>query len=164
MPTSSTPRVQLDAFIAKFNPAVAAVARDALRIMERRLPGATRLVYDNYNALAIGFGPSDRASDAVFSIAVFPRWVSLFFFQGVELPDPDRLLKGTGNRVRHIVLRDAGDLELPAIRALLKEALAIADPPIPARGKAPLIIRSVSARQRSRRPPKATSRAALRRP
>lgn len=164
MPSSSTPRVQLDAFIAKFDPAVAAVARDALRIMEKRLPGATRIVYDNYNALAIGFGPSDRASDAVFSIAVFPRWVSLFFFQGVELSDPDRLLKGAGNRIRHIVLQEARDLERPEIRALMREALAIADPPIPNRGKAPLIIRSVSPKQRSRRPPKATSRAAPRRP
>jgi hypothetical protein len=165
MPSSSMPRAQLDAFIGKFNPDVAAMARGALRIMEKRLPGATRLVYDNYNALAIGFGPSERASDAVFSIAVFPRWVSLFFFQGVELSDPDRLLKGTGNRIRHIVRRDARDLDLPGIRALMKQALAIADPPIPARGKAPLVIRSVSAKQRSRRPSKpATSRAAPRRP
>ena len=164
MPTPSTPRAQLDAFIGKFNPEVAAVARAALRIMEKRLPAATRIVYDNYNALAIGFGPSERASDAIFSIAVFPRWVSLFFFQGVELSDPDRLLKGTGNRIRHIVLRDARELDRPAIRALMKEALAIADPPIPARGKAPLIIRSVSARQRPRRPRQTTSRAAPRRP
>jgi hypothetical protein len=160
-----TPQRQLASFIDKFSPEVAATARDALRIMEKRLPGATRIVYDNYNALAIGFGPCERASDVVLSIAVFPRWVSLFFFQGVELSDPDRLLKGTGNRIRHIVLRDARDLDLPGIRALMKQALAIADPPIPARGKAPLVIRSVSARQRSRRPSKtATSRAAPRRP
>jgi hypothetical protein len=165
MPSSSTPRSQLDSFIEKFSPRVAASARHALRIMEKRLPGATRIVYDNFNALAIGFGPSERASDAVFSIAVFPRWVSLFFLQGVDLSDPDRLLQGTGNRIRHIVLSDARDLELPAIRALMKEALAIADPPIPARGDAPLIIRSVSAKQRPRRPSKAaTSRDAPRRP
>ena len=147
-----TPQRQLAGFIDKFSPDVAAVARDAVRIMEKWLPGATRLVYDNYNALAIGFGPSERASDALFSIAVFPRWVSLFFFQGTELSDPDKLLKGTGNRIRHIVLSDARDLEQPAIRALIDEALAIADPPIPRRGKAPLIIRSVSAKQRPRRP------------
>jgi Domain of unknown function (DU1801) len=165
MPSASTPRGQLDSFIEKFSPQVAAIARHALRIMEKRLPGATRIVYDNYNALAIGFGPSDRASDAVFSIAVFPRWVSLFFFQGVALSDPDRLLKGTGTRIRHIVLNDARELDLPAIRALMKEALAIADPPIPAHSKAPLIIRSVSAKQRPRRPSKAaTSRDAPRRP
>ena len=143
---------QLESFIDKFSPEVAVVAREALRIMEKRLPGATRLVYDNYNALAIGFGPSERASDAVFSIAVFPRWVSLFFFQGIELEDPDKLLKGTGKTIRHIVLRDARALEQPAIRELMHDALTIADPPIPKLGKGQLIIKSVSPKQRPRRP------------
>ena len=46
------------------------------------------------NALAIGFGPTERASEAIFSIAVFPRWVSLFFLQGAGLPDPDGILQG----------------------------------------------------------------------
>ena len=147
-----TPRRQLAASIAKFSPEVAATARATLRIMEKRLPGATRIVYDNYNALAIGFGPSERASDVVFSIAVFPRWVTLFFFNGTELSDPERLLKGKGSRIRHIVLQEARDLERPGIRALMREALAIAEPPIPTRGKPPLIIRSISVRQRPRRP------------
>jgi len=54
--------------------------------MRARLPGAVELVYDNHNALAIGFGPTERASDAVFSIALFPRWVSLFFLRGRTSP------------------------------------------------------------------------------
>jgi hypothetical protein len=66
--------------------------------MRRRLPGATELIYDNYNALAIGFGPGERSSDAVFSIAVWPRWVSLFFLRGTRLHDPGKLLKGLERR------------------------------------------------------------------
>ena len=66
----STPAAQLKSFLAKYSPEVAAVARDALAAMRRLVPGATELVYDNYNALAIGFGATDRSSDAVFSIAV----------------------------------------------------------------------------------------------
>ena len=77
-----TARQQLDSFIAKYSPEVASVARQAFRWMRKKFPRATVLVYDNYNALAIGFGPSERASDAVFSIAVFPRWTNLFFLQG----------------------------------------------------------------------------------
>src|ERR1039458_9537409 len=65
-----------------------------------RLPGAVQLVYDNYNALVIGFGPSERASEASFSIVLYPRWVTLFFLQGAGLPDPRRLLKGSGKVVR----------------------------------------------------------------
>ena len=80
MSRSVSPKQQLAGFIAKFDPAVAAVARASVRKMAQRLPGATQIVYDNYNALAIGFGASLKPSDVVFSIAVFPRWVSLFFF------------------------------------------------------------------------------------
>ena len=126
---------QLATFIAKFDPAVAAVARAAVRKMAQRLPGATQMVYDNYNALAIGFAPSEKSSQAVFSIAVFPRWVSLFFFEGVQLADPTRLLRGSGRQVRHIVLKSADDLDQPAVKELMKEALSIADPPIPAKKK-----------------------------
>ena len=69
----------LEGFIARYSPEVASLARAALDKMGKRLPSAVQLVYDNYNALAIGFGPTERASDAVFSIVLWPRWVSLFF-------------------------------------------------------------------------------------
>src|SRR6266436_1894806 len=101
-----SPAQQLKAFIARYEPEVGAAARSALATMRKRLPGAVELVYDNYNALAIGFGPTERASDAIFSIAVYPRWVSLFFLQGATLADPQKLLRGSGSRVRHVVLEE----------------------------------------------------------
>ena len=64
---------QIASFLAKYTPEIEAFAKAARARMRARLPGATELVYDNYNALAIGYGPSERASEAVFSIAVFPR-------------------------------------------------------------------------------------------
>ena len=65
-----------------------------LKKMRKRYPTAQVLVYDNYNALAIGFGPSEKAGEAIFSIAVYPKWVSLFFLQAKGVPDPEELLKG----------------------------------------------------------------------
>ncbi len=85
---TTTPQKELDFFLAKYTPEIAALARKVLAKMRSRLPGAVELVYDNYNALAIGFGATERSSDAIFSIAVFPRWVSLFFFQGTKLERP----------------------------------------------------------------------------
>ncbi len=150
---TASPSAQLNGFLAKFTPEVAAAAKATLMKMRARLPGAIELVYDNYNALAIGFGAGERVSDVVFSIAVFPRWVSLFFLQdGVHLPDPDGVLQGTGKQVRHVRLTSAADLDTPAIRALMKTALALADPPIDPRGRRRLIIRSISKTQRPRRP------------
>ena len=152
--SAKTATAQLAGFIAKFTPEVAAAAKEALARMRRRWPGAIELVYDNYNALAIGFAPSERASDAVFSIAVFPRWVSLCFLQtGTQLTDPKRLLKGSGNRVRHIRLESPADIDSADVRALMKEALELAEVKIPRRAAKPrILIRSVSAKQRPRRP------------
>ena len=147
------PEAQLDRFIDKHTPEIAALARGCLAKMRARLPGATQLVYDNYNALAIGFGPSEKASHAVFSIALYPRWVSLFFLQAAgRLPDPHKLLVGKGNVARHIVLESASDLDRPAIGELMDTALKRAVQPIDPAAPSRLVIRSISAKQRPRRP------------
>ena len=99
----------------------------------------------------MGFGPNERTSEAILSIAVWPRWVSLFFLQGKGLPDPHKLLKGGGNLVRHVVLDSASDLDRPEVRALIALAVARSKSKIPARGGT-LVIKSVSAKQRPRRP------------
>jgi hypothetical protein len=142
----------LQGFIDRYTPGIAALARACLKKMRAKLPGAAQLVYDNYNALAIGFGPSQRASDAIFSIVLYPRWVTLFFLQGAGLPDPNKLLKGSGKVVRHIVLAAAEDLDKPAIQGLMTIALNRALAPIDPAAPGNLEIRSVSAKQRPRRP------------
>jgi hypothetical protein len=148
-----TPQRQLSVFLAKFDTAVAAAARTALKQLRLRLAGATEIVYDNYNALAIGFGPSDKASEAIVSIAVYPRWVSLFFLQnGVQLKDPNKLLKGTGSKVRHIVLTSPGILASPDIERLMVQALASAKTRLLPQAKRRIVIKSIAAKQRPRRP------------
>jgi hypothetical protein len=143
---------QLDGFLDKFTPEVAASARADLAAMRARLPGATIIVYDNYNALAIGFGPSDKAGQAVLSLAVFPRWVTLCFLQGVGLPDPEGRLKGDGSRVRHIRLAGPETLADPYVDRLIAEAAARAEPPFDPAAEQRLIVKSISAKQRPRRP------------
>lgn len=144
---------QLAGFIAKYTPEIGALALAVLDKMRARLPGAVELVYDNYNALAIGFGPTERTSDAIFSIALYPRWVSLFFLQdGPGLPDPKKLLKGSGKVVRHIVLKTASDLDNPAIQTLMALALERADVPFDPAAPNRMVIKSISAKQRPRRP------------
>jgi hypothetical protein len=151
---ATSPQAQLKWFMAKYTPSVAAQAKAALIRMRRLVPGAVEMVYDNYNALVIGFGPTERASEAVVSLAIFPRWVTLCFLRdGPHLPDPERLLKGTGNVVRHIRLDSAADLEKPAIRALVNEAVTRAPVPFDHGNRGRLIIKSISAKQRPRRVP-----------
>jgi hypothetical protein len=144
---------QLASFLAKFTPEVAALAKSIRAAMRKRYPYAFELVYDNYNALAIGYCPSERPSDGIFSIAVFPQWVSLFFLQAGGLSDPDRTLKGSGNVAKHIRLSSAKTLSEPAVGALMAEATHKAKVPFDPNSKHRLIIRSVAATQRPRRPP-----------
>jgi hypothetical protein len=149
---AQSPQKQLDGFLGKFSPEIAALARAAIAKMRRILPNAILMVYDNYNALVIGFVPNERPSDAVLSIALYPKWVTLFFLQGVGIPDPDRLLNGNGKQVRYLRLPDADALDSPEIRSLIDTALRRARVPFDPDIEGRLIIRSVCATQRPRRP------------
>jgi hypothetical protein len=145
-------QAQLDALIDRYAPQVAGDARRALTFMRARLPTATRLVYDNYNALVVGFGGGPKASDIIFSIALYPRYVTLFFARGAELWDPGGLLEGEGKSVRHLKLRPVFRIQSPEACRLIDAAVARARPPLPISGEGPLIIKSISAKQRPRRP------------
>ena len=148
-----TPQQQFNAFLAKYSPELQKEGRAALAAMQRLVPGAVRLVYDNYNFLVVGYGPSERASDAVLSLAFAPRWFSLCFLQdGAKLPDPHKLLRGSGKVVRNVRLMSARELSTPPVRALITESLRRAAVPINPRGRGRMVIRSVSAKQRPRRP------------
>ena len=147
-----TPKRALESFLAKYDPAIAKAGREALAAMRKLLPGAIELVYDNYNALGVGFASTER-SGVVFSIVLYPRWVSLFFFDGVALNDPTKRLKGKGTRIRHIVLDNgAATLAEPAVQDLIRQGIAQADPPLPQSGQGRIIIRSIAANLRPRRP------------
>ena len=147
-----TAEEELASFLEKFSPEICALAGEIVAAMRRRYPCADVLVYDNYNALAVGFGPSLKTSEAIFSIAVFPRWVSLFFLQARGLSDPAKRLKGTGNVAKHVVLESARELDDPEIRALMLDAEATAKTPFRESGAGVLVIKSISAKQRPRRP------------
>ncbi|MBX7185538.1 MAG: hypothetical protein K1Y01_10380 [Vicinamibacteria bacterium] len=147
-----SPAKQWDIFLSRFDPKIKALVRGALLRLRKRLPGAVELVYDNYNALVIGFGATDRASDALFSLAIYPKWVNLFFLQGAGLDDSEGLLQGSGNVVRHIRLSAPLLLDDPRVRDLMDRAKAQAAKAIDPRAKRRMIIKAVSPKQRPRKP------------
>jgi hypothetical protein len=142
----------LEQRIDEYTPDIAKTARGALAKMRKRLPGTIQLVYDNYNALAIGFSATEKTSDIICSITLYPRWVSLFFPRGSELDDPGHLLQGSGAKVRHIVLEAADTLDVPEVDALIADALARAPTPPDEHRKARVVVKMVAAKRRPRRP------------
>jgi hypothetical protein len=143
---------QLRGFLARFDPAVGQSAAEVRAAIRRRMPTAVEQVDDNYNALAIGFCSTERTCDCIVSVAVLPRGVSLPFYHGATLPDPERLLEGGGRQNRFLRLPSAARLAEPAVEALIAAAIAQAKVPLPAAGRGHTMIKSISARQRPRRP------------
>ncbi|HTZ47930.1 MAG TPA: DUF1801 domain-containing protein [Verrucomicrobiae bacterium] len=149
-----TPRQQLEKWMAKYDPAIAAQAKKALAKMRKLAPGTNELVYDNYNALVIGFAPGDRASAAMLSIALYPKYLSLFFLHGRDLPDPAKRLQGNGKQVRWIRLESERTLDEPEVRELVNVALHRASVAIDPKRKRRMEIRAAVKKQRPRRAPK----------
>jgi hypothetical protein len=148
----ANPRARIDSFLAKYTPEMEKLGRAALAKMRKRLPQAIEFVYDNYNALVFGFGPNERPSDAILSIALYPDHAALCFLQGARLADPHKRLRGSGNVVRNVRVESVKVLDDPEVMALIDEALRRAKVRIDPQQKRKLIIRSVSAKQRPRRP------------
>ena len=147
-----TARQELETFFAKYDAGVVRTARAALGRLRKQFPGATQLVYDNYNALVVGFSPDERPSNAIVSIALYPRWVTLFFLKGARLPDPHKLLEGSGKTVRGIRLERVEMMDEPAVRELIE---ATTEGSGMDAGKGKLVIQSISKVQRPRKPARA---------
>jgi len=148
-PTAS-PAKQIAGFIAKFDPKVAKLIRSLRTAVRKRFPTAIEQVYDNYNFLVFGFSTTERTSDCLVSLAANAHGVTLFFYWGVTLPDPHKILQGSGNQVRSIRLESAATLARPEVEALLKAAVGQAKHPLPTE-KGYTIVKLISAKQRPRR-------------
>jgi hypothetical protein len=119
-------------------------------------PQANELIYDNYNALAFGWSPTEKVGHTFCSIAVFRtnNNVHFGFYWGAELADPEKLLIGNGNQYRYILVHNTGDFPKAYITQLLQEAWfnslkKVKDPQQIVQGKT--ISKSVSAVKREKK-------------
>ena len=145
------PEGALAGFLDKFDPDIAADARETMQRLRDRLPMADAMIYDNYNGLVMGFSPNERPSDAVLSVLAVAGHVTLCLLQGAKLDDPYGLLKGAGTTVRHLRLKGPDDLDDPKIADLIDVALTSAKVPMAEGRRGRMYVKSVSAKQRPRR-------------
>jgi hypothetical protein len=89
-------------------------------------PHANELIYDNYNAVAFGWSPTDKVGHTICSIAVgrSSKNVHFGFYWGSELSDPEKMLLGEGNQYRYILVTDIKKFPKAYIKRLVKEAFA----------------------------------------
>lgn len=79
------------------------VRETALALREwlwKHFPESNELLYDNYNAVVIGFAVSENASGAFCSVAVYAGYVNFGLLRGREIADAKKLLSGNGRQYR----------------------------------------------------------------
>jgi hypothetical protein len=155
--TDVSPAKQIAAFVDKFEPNIRKTIRTCRAQLRKILPGAIELVYDNYNFLVFGFASTERASDAIVSLAVAASGVSLSFYYGATLPDPKHLLLGSGKQNRFVRLSSVEILGSRDVLALIQAAVRQGKTPLKKDGRGYTIIKSVSSKQRPRRKTKTKS-------
>src|SRR5437870_7503535 len=105
------PPADLKKFLRPYDRDVQRLALDLRALVLEEMAPCYENIYDAYSAVAIGYGTSDRLSDGIFHIAVYSKHVNLGFNDGATLDDPKAILKGNGNRIRHIKIRKPADLK-----------------------------------------------------
>lgn len=117
-------------------------------------PKANELIYDNYNAVAFGWSPTDKVGHTICSIAVgrSSNNIHFGFYWGNEISDPRKILLGSGNQYRYILVTDKKKFPKAYIKKLVNEAYAnslskVKDPKQIITGQT--IVKSISAKKRN---------------
>jgi hypothetical protein len=134
---------ELSGLIDKFAPAQKRLIVAMRRSLRKRLPAAHEIVYeyDKLGAVVISFSPNEHGYEGVFAIRASAKEVKLYFNFGKGLPDPEKLLKGTG-QTRWILVGAASTLARPEVTRLVDEAIARNKVPFARTGRGPVVIRT----------------------
>lgn len=123
-------------------------------------PNANELIYDNYNAVAFGWSPTEKMGNLFCSVAIGRSSKNLHFgfYRGHELNDPEKILLGNGNQYRYVLVKETDSFPKNYIEKLAREAynismVRIRDPKLLVQGRT--ILKSVSEKKRPEKKGKA---------
>src|SRR4051812_45705290 len=143
---------QLRTLIAKFAPAHLRLIGAMRRRLRKRLPTAHEVVYEYRDWFVISYSPNEHGYEGVLAIRASANGVKLYFNRGKELPDPEKLLRGSGKQTRSIAMENAATLARPAVAQLIEDAITHNRVPFAITGRGPMVIRSSASKGSRRRP------------
>ena len=144
----STPEAQIRSLIEKFDLGYQKFVRSVRSAVRKRLPTANELVYDYGTFFVMTYSSTDHPMGGIVSIAARPDGVRLYLTQGPQLPDPKKLLMGSGKQVRFIRVEAVKQLAHPDVEALIAAAIDQASVTLPSEGRGKLIIRTFGAKKK----------------
>jgi hypothetical protein len=115
---------QIDAFLALYSREAREITLCLRKLILDVIPIADEQVEPKTGLISYGFGRK-TGKRWVCAIALHMKWVNLIFSKGSQIPDPSRLLVGTGEQARHAKIRSEAETDNPALRLLVKEAFKL---------------------------------------
>ena len=110
-----------DEIVAGVSPHARQLAEGARALIRSVYPAVVEVPWPKQRVIGYGVGPK-KMSEHFAYISVSQDHINLGFMFGAELPDPKRLLEGTGKLLRHVRITEAEQLNQPALRTLLQVA------------------------------------------
>ena len=95
--------------------------KDLRELILEVYPDSNELLYHTH-ALTTVFSISDKLADAFCMLPIYTNHLNLGFNKGTLLKDPHKLLKGTGNLIRHIPIDSSTDYRNKKVKDLIKAA------------------------------------------
>jgi len=140
-------------FLKPYDRAIRKLALAVRSVVLAELAPCHENMYDAYNAVSLGYGPTDRLRDGICHVAVYAKHVNLGFNRGSQMDDPDHILQGSGRWIRHISIKTSADLAKPEIRKYLRRARELASANIRSDSQVKGVISTVKAVYATRRRP-----------
>jgi hypothetical protein len=119
---SRKPTKELIQFLQPYDRSIRQLALSLRELVIDELAPCYENIYDAYNAVALGYGPTEALREGICHIAVYAHHVNLGFNHGATLADPHKILRGSGKHIRHITLKDSEDLKRPELPEYLRSA------------------------------------------
>ncbi len=116
---------ELDAFLASYSREAREIVLCLRNLIIEVFPRAVEQVDPKSGIIAYGYCGGNTYKGLVLAIQPHMKHVNLMFAKGTQTPDPAKLLVGTGKQARHVKFKSEAEIQNPAVRALLVEALKL---------------------------------------
>ena len=113
---------KVDEFLSSYSEEVFTNAIKLREILFENLPGIIEQIDVPARMIAYTFG--QKYSGMICTIIPSKKGLKLGFYKGVNLPDPDKLLEGTGKISRYVEIRSEEQIKSPPLKKLITSAWA----------------------------------------
>ncbi len=113
-------KILVEQFLKSYDAPVPELAAQLRQFIKKEIPGIEEQL--DIKARIIGYGFGTGYSGMICTIILSKKGVKLGLYKGAELPDPARLLQGSGKVHKYVELKSKSEIQSTPLRNLIREA------------------------------------------